>query len=207
MAHFTESHAIRKKILKKIDEFNKYWENRHADFLNRLQGEVGTTELDCTRNNTPSCEVDGQGHDATNEQENGADVDWEEIVELDPSSKPLIDQFLASRRIWNDAEAKFLSSAQEIQEKTKEHHASILRVVEYAYVQIFEDISSLQEEIQHCMIENFHKRAGLEASLQEAAEKQKSMFARLIESVTGRFPKTGSAQNNASGQKRKQPIV
>ena len=184
VAHFTESHAIRKKTLKKLEEYNENWKARHANFMGRLfpdstqaleprsDGGGGHLELSGTKGAD-------QNDEATSE------FNWEEIVRFDPSCKPKIERFLSSRDTWDAAEEKFISAVDEIQENIQNRHQSILQIIEHAYDQIYDDTIGLQEDIQYRMIDNFHRREGLETHLQEAAEKQQSLFQRLIAKVTG----------------------
>ena len=193
---FRYNHQHRKSILQSLNSHNQIWEGKYRNYVSRIvstqsQSSVVETPVDVKNSVLPSIDV-GQ-HDSTVKNEGCIDAepqasDWEEMIQLNPSSQENVEAFLDGCDRWNTACNTLSCSFDEIRQTIEAHHTTILQIVESAYSRINDDMAEMQENIQDYIISNNRRRSHIEQSLEEIVQRQQSIFSRLLARVGVNIP-------------------
>lgn len=193
---FRYNHQLRKSMLQSLNIHNQSWETKYRNYISRI---LESVDGQCTVIGTPQGNTNvAQGTTNHNHQESGSNVkkedctdiqqfplDWDEMIQLNPSSHVRIEAFLEGCDRWNAACNTLSCSFDELRQTIETHHTLILQIVESAYSRINDDLLDVQEKIQGYITTNNRRRTHIEQSLEELVQRQQSIFSRLMARVVG----------------------
>jgi hypothetical protein len=193
---FRYNHQLRKSMLQSLTSHNQTWEGKYRNYVSRIvstqsQSSVETPTDDKNSSFQKSINMGKHNNTEQNEGCSDADVhalDWDEMIQLNPSSQDNVEAFLDGCDRWNTACNTLSCSFDEIRQNIEAHHTTILQIVESAYRRINDDMVEMQEKLQDSIISNTHRRSHIEQSLEEIVQRQHSIFSRLMARVVGNVP-------------------
>jgi uncharacterized membrane-anchored protein YhcB (DUF1043 family) len=203
LAHFSESHELRKSILGKFDILNTSWKQTCSDLMKRLvpghqQSAIATPGL------STIAEVDNEdGHEDDGaeikvEADSSNDLDWDKIISLAPTLKDCVQKFLAAREQWTSAVECFHKALDSAEEKICKRQQHMLEILANAHRTIYDNLAESQERLMRLYVENHVKREALEKHLQRKASQQTKFFQRLMQSVKGTGTSKPVSSTNAA---------
>jgi hypothetical protein len=193
---FRCNHQLRKSMLQSLTIHNQAWEGKYRNYVSRIvsapsQSPVTETPNDGKKSILQSICMDKQDIKVKNEECSDAEqhaLDWDELIQLNPSSKQNVEAFLDGFDRWNTACNTLSCSFDEIRQNIEARHTTILQIVESAYSRINDDTVEMQETLQNSIISNNCRRSHIEQSLEDIVQHQQSIFSRLMARVVGNFP-------------------
>lgn len=198
---FRYNHGLRKSLLQSLNSHNQQWETKYRNYVSRI---VMSGHVDCPSSAVnlttkdkcsilPSATDCEQNHGISLQNEDCPDseldaLDWDEMIQLNPSSQEKIEAFLEGCDQWNTACNTLSCSFDELRQTIEAHHSNILHIVESAYSRINNDMMEVQDKVQCCIISNNRRRLQIEQSLEEIVQRQNNIFSRLMARVVGSVP-------------------
>jgi hypothetical protein len=198
LAHFSETHELRKSILNKFAVLNKTFKQTYEDLMKRLVpgnheaammismpgfGDGSTTHHHGAEENGE--EENGEEAENKMETDGSRDLDWDDIVSLCPALKDCIEKFITGREEWSAAVDCFTKAADTADEKIGKQQQHMLEILANAHSTIYDNLAESRESLMRLFVDNHVKRATLEKHLQRKASAQTKFFQRLMQSVKG----------------------
>lgn len=197
LAHFSETHELRKSIVAKFAVLNKTFKQTYEDLVKRLV--PGTHEVAMTismpgfGDGSTTHHSEGENGEEVNSEEaenkmetdGPRDLDWDDIVSLCPALKDIIEKFMTGREEWSAAVDCFTKAADTADEKIGKQQQHMLEILANAHSTIYDNLAESREGLMRLFVDNHVKRATLEKHLQRKASAQTKFFQRLMQSVKG----------------------
>jgi uncharacterized membrane-anchored protein YhcB (DUF1043 family) len=191
IAHFSETHELRKSILIKFDVLNKSFKQTYEDLIKRLvpgnHEAIMMSTAGLGDGPTTHHGEEENGDEAGNKMETdgSGELDWEDIVSLCPTLKDCVEKFIAGREEWAAAVEGFTKALDTADEKIGKRQQHMLETLANAHSTIYDNLAESQESLMRLFVDNHVKRATLEEHLQRKASQQTKFFQRLMQSVKG----------------------
>ena len=187
---FQQNYQRRKIMSRKLDDCHSQWQAHYEQLVHRAAAPDDDRATALPPHNDTSGALTDDDTTASTSGVNDPDS-WSELM-ADAAASPtrttttnnLLQAFLQGCDRWQAAQTRFETQMDEI-------HAQLQQLLEQNVAQeIVEAVHVIndpttQEEIRNRLGENFKRRAYLEDAIEEAAQKQQGMFAKLMARVVG----------------------